>query len=129
MWRKFAHMGENELKATLVDIDLTEHPMPKPHSSALPSIPRPPYTPNVTVVYCVPDEQTHLLPRRAPSALPGTVPVPRTGELVFLSSTSAWVVTAVVHDWRGPFDLVVQVWLHYSGGTPYAGRADFAPTQ
>src|SRR5437868_2551569 len=73
--------------------------------------------PQVHVVYVIPEDQQPLAPkrRRAPAVMED-VPLPRVGEKVHLSSTSSWSVTDVVHEWRSPIHLVVQVFLSYLGG-------------
>lgn len=79
----------------------------------------------------VPDDQAHHLPSRArwPDCLPGNAPLPRQGDLIYLSSTSAWGVEAVIHEWRTPQDLRIEVWLHHLGATHHTTRPDFATTQ
>ena len=67
--------------------------------------------------------------RRAPLFLPMTAPLPRIGEVIYLTSTSAWGVRLVVHEWLAPDDLHVIVWVEHVGATHHAGRAGFAVTQ
>lgn len=85
----------------------------------------------VDVHICVSDDQSPMLPsrRRAPDLLPANVPIPRTGEVVYLSSTSAWLVTSVVHEWLNKHHLRVQVWCDYHGSGRYRPRPDFDLTQ
>lgn len=85
----------------------------------------------VEIHLCVPDEQERYLPkrRRAPPTLPPDVPLPRHGEIVYLSSTSAWSVTRVVHEWRSPLDLHIEVWLEYEGPARRRRAPDFMTTQ
>lgn len=87
--------------------------------------------PEVVVAFFVPDDQQWLLPRRrrSPSVLPANVPIPRRGEVVYLSSTSAWFVELVIHEWRSPVDLMVQVWLTYMGGARAVRSDGFQVTQ
>lgn len=70
---------------------------------------------NIVVHLCIPDDQKKFLPkrRRAPAQLPRTAPVPRQGEVIYLSPTSAWGVAMVVHEWKATDELHVQVWLTY----------------
>lgn len=86
---------------------------------------------SVRVVLRPIDEHAALFPkrRRAPFVLPTGAPVPRAGEMVFLTSTSAWGVLHVVHEILAGGELCVSVWLRYLGKTPYAERPDFVPTQ
>jgi hypothetical protein len=81
----------------------------------------------LTVHLCVPDDQVRHLPRRrrAPERLPPNVPVPRMGDIVYLARTSAWGVTAVVHDWVAPDELRIEIWLNHIGTT--AQHSGFAP--
>jgi len=84
-----------------------------------------------TVHLCVPDDQSRYLPRRrrAPTNLPPDVPLPRQGDVVFLSRSSAWTVHMVIHDWQAPDNLRVEVWLvHVGTGRPTL-HGDFAVTQ
>jgi hypothetical protein len=76
----------------------------------------PPIT--VEIRFCVPDDQEQFLPRRRrhPSTLPGHAPLPRVGEVVYLSSSSAWGVTMVIHEWRSPSRLRVELWLEFVSG-------------
>jgi hypothetical protein len=85
----------------------------------------------VQVRYCVPDDQEQFLPgrRRHPHPLPGNVPLPRVGELIYLSSSSAWAVASVVHEWRSPTELLVQLWLEHVGSSRQARAPGFTVTQ
>jgi len=87
--------------------------------------------PSIEVHLCVPDEQRRFLPRRrrAPEYLPPNAPLPRAGEVVYMSSTSAWGVTMVVHEWRSPSELRIQVWLEHLPRGGRATREDFGVTQ
>jgi hypothetical protein len=86
---------------------------------------------HVHIHFCIPDDQERHLPRRrrAPAVLPREVPLPRVGELVYLSSTSAWVVTRIVHEWRSPEDLHIELWLDWIGSARHARPPGFAMTQ
>lgn len=85
----------------------------------------------IEVRYCVPDDQEHLLPsrRRAPQTMPLEAPIPRQGEVIYLSSSSAWTVSLVIHEWRGPKELRVELWLEHLGSSRYARPAGFELTQ
>lgn len=91
----------------------------------------PPIEPSVRVHFCVPDDQEPHLPkrRRAPQYMPPNAPLPRIGEVVYLSSTSAWRVNLVVHEWRTPVDLRVEVWLEHVGAARHSRPPGFALTQ
>lgn len=86
---------------------------------------------NVTAHYCVTDEEEIHLPRRRrhPRLLPRDVPLPRVGELVYLSSTSSWSVKRIVYEWRNSHDMRIQVWLEYEGPTHFGRPPGFELTQ
>lgn len=85
----------------------------------------------VEVCLCVPDHDKPFLPqrRRAPHPLPVGAPIPRVGEVVYLSSTSAWGVYMVIHEWRGPARLRVEVWLEHVGSARARRPSGFELTQ
>ena len=85
----------------------------------------------VEVCYCIPEDQRPHLPkrRRAPDCYGAGLPVPRMGEIVYLSSSSAWLVIMVIHEWRGAGLLRVEVWLEHVGGARLARPPGFALTQ
>lgn len=74
---------------------------------------------HVRVHFCIPDDQEHLLParRRNPEVLPPHVPIPRAGEVVYLTRTSAWGVSMVIHKWETPKRLRVELWLVHASGS------------
>jgi hypothetical protein len=86
---------------------------------------------NVSVHLCIPEDQEHLAPkrRRAPRQLPPDLPLPRVGEAVYLSSSSAWVVSYVIHEWRTSRDLRIEIWLNYAGAGRYPRSEGFTSTQ
>lgn len=88
-------------------------------------------SPRIEIHLCVPDEEEHLLPkrRRAPRYLPISAPLPRKGEVIYLSSTSAWGVELVIHEWRSPVDLRVEVWLTHVGNARHRRPPGFELTQ
>ena len=93
----------------------------KPPAPVLPTL--------MTVHLCVPDDQVRHLPkrRRAPESLPSYLPVPRQGEVIYLSRTSAWAVQMVVHDWQAPDELRVEVWIRHVGTSQQLHESNFAP--
>jgi hypothetical protein len=104
---------------------MANHRLPGSHSSMN-------ATPRIEVHLCVPDDQAKHMPkrRRAPSYLPLLAPLPRRGETVYLSSTSAWLVEHVIHEWLTPIDLRIEVWLTFAAGAARHDRhPDFAMTQ
>ncbi len=80
---------------------------------------------------CVPESQTKYLPkrRRAPHFLPPNAPLPRMGEVIYLSSSSAWGVGMVVHQWLSPQHLRVEVWLEHVTSERHMRPTGFALTQ
>ena len=77
------------------------------------------------------EEHLHQLPRRnrAPFCLPLHAPLPRKGEVIYLTSTSAWGVSLVVHEWLATDTLHIVVWLEPLGSTHHGARVDFGVTQ
>jgi hypothetical protein len=90
---------------------------------------------NVNPAICIElrpiDDDAHLLPRRRrhPQYLPLHTPLPRVGELLYLSSTSAWGVKGVLHEWIAPDRLNITVLIQYLGGSHHGDRPDFPVTQ
>jgi hypothetical protein len=92
----------------------------------------PPTNPvTVEVHLCVADDQQRHLPkrRRAPERFPSNVPLPRAGEVLYLSSSSAWGVELVIHEWRSPVDLRIELWLQHLDSPRHARPPGFAITQ
>lgn len=85
----------------------------------------------VEIELCVPDDQERHLPerRRAPQYLPLSAPLPRQGEVIYLSSSSAWGVELVVHEWRSPVDLRIEVWITHVGTSRQRRQPGFELTQ
>lgn len=83
----------------------------------------------IEVQLCITDDAERHAPRRrtAPTFLPPEAPVPRKGEVVFLSPTSPWAVSLVTHQWRNAHYLRVEVWLEPLGAI--SRPAGFALTQ
>lgn len=98
--------------------------MPKTNAPA-------PAAPKIEIFLCVPDDQERYLPkrRRAPLRLPVSAPLPRSGEVIYLSSTSAWGVELVIHEWRSPVDLHIQVWITHVGAAIHKRPSGFEITQ
>ena len=80
---------------------------------------------------CIPEDQQRYLPkrRRAPAYLPKGAPMPRVGEVIYLSSSSAWAVAMVIHEWESPTRLRVEVWLEHVSASRHARPTGFALTQ
>lgn len=83
----------------------------------------------LTVHLCVPDDQARHLPKRrkAPESLPPNIPVPRQGDVIYLSRSSAWAVSLVVHDWLAPDNLRIEVWLKHVANVQALQESGFAP--
>ena len=77
------------------------------------------------------EQHAALLPRRsrAPQYLPVNAPLPRKGEIIYLTSTSAWGVHGVVHEWIAHDELRITVFIEPLGRTHHVGRPEFALTQ
>jgi hypothetical protein len=90
-----------------------------------------PGKPSIRIHLCIPDDQMRHLPkrRRAPAYLPESAPLPRQGEVIYLSSTSAWGVAMVIHEWESPDRLRVEVWLEHVGGARHSRPTGFMLTQ
>ena len=88
-------------------------------------------TTTMSVHLCVPEDQERHLPkrRRAPHVLPATAPLPREGEVIYLSRNSAWLVQMVIHDWVAHDVLRVEVWLEHVTSTRRARPPGYALTQ
>lgn len=86
---------------------------------------------HVEVQLCVADDQEEYLPRRrrAPGTLPRNVPVPGIGDVIYLNSTSAWVVKLVIHEWRTPQYVHIGVWLEHVNSPRHGAPPGFALTQ
>lgn len=92
---------------------------------------QPTSTPEVRIHLCIPDDQEQHLParRRAPRYLPLNAPLPRQGEVIYLSSSSAWGVTMVIHEWLSPVELRIELWLEHVGSSRHARPTGFTVTQ
>jgi hypothetical protein len=80
------------------------------------------------VCLCVPEDQKRHLPRRHRAAWPQGAALPRQGEVVYLSSSSAWGVTMVIHELRNGV-LHTEVWLEHVSGSRHMRPTGFALTQ
>jgi hypothetical protein len=85
----------------------------------------------IEVHLCIPHDQERFLPRRrrAPIHLPLSAPLPRAGEVIYLSSSSAWGVAMVIHEWQNTEHLRVEVWLEHVGSSRQMRPTGFALTQ
>lgn len=86
---------------------------------------------DVVVHLCIPEHQVRHLPKRrkAPQRLPAAAPLPRVGEVVYLSRSSAWGVALVVHEWEAPDRLRVEVWLEHVDSPRHQRPTGFSLTQ
>lgn len=80
------------------------------------------HTATPAVRLCIPDEQLQYLPPygTVPSAMPAGSVVPRKGEIVYLSSTSAWTVSLVIHEFLPGGTVRIEVWLEWVGSARHA---------
>jgi len=103
----------------------------------MPNRPKPSHTmlvsreTQVRVHLCIPEDQKPHLPRRrhAPAYLPANAPIPRQGEVVYLSSSSAWGVAMVIHEWESAEVLRVEVWLEHVTTSRHSRPTGFWLTQ
>lgn len=76
---------------------------------------------------CIPEEQLMHFPNgQAMPTWPAGAPVPQAGEVIYLTSTSAWAVRTVIHEFmRG--SLRTEVWLEWIGSARHLRdpRSDF----
>lgn len=86
---------------------------------------------NIAIHLCIADDQQRWLPkrRRAPHNLPANAPLPRMGEVIYLSSSSAWAVVMVIHEWLSVHDLRIEVWLEHVLGARHQRPSGFSITQ
>jgi hypothetical protein len=71
---------------------------------------------------CIPDDQLHEaadLPVWA-LELPDGAPLPRTGDVLYLSSTSAWGVSMVIHERLTRDFTRIEVWLSHVGASRHS---------
>jgi hypothetical protein len=83
------------------------------------------------VLLCIPEDQRmHLPPHtRVPEKMPYGVAIPRRHDVVYLTSSSAWVVSCVVHELlEGGRTVQVQVWLEHLGVSRYHRQKPFDST-
>ena len=71
---------------------------------------------------CIPDEQLHHLPegQHVPDTLPPGSLLPRKGDVMYLTSTSAWSVEIVIHELLCGDRVRVEVWLTWIGSARHA---------
>lgn len=88
-------------------------------------------TTQIEIHLCIPDDQEKWLPkrRRAPLNLPLAAPLPRIGEVIYLSSSSAWGVAMVIHEWRSEQDLRIELWLEHVHAARQQRPSGFTITQ
>ena len=112
----------NERVETIV-LDLYDRRQAHGSASAVSRL-EPLRAPRGEVRLCVPDDQVHHLPARVTGMLcntssevsvdwPAGAGLPKAGEVIYLSSTSAWGVTMVIHECRPGGAVDVQVWIEY----------------
>jgi hypothetical protein len=65
----------------------------------------------------IPDEQLQHLPdgQQVPNSMPPGSTLPRTGDVIYLTSTSAWAVRAVIHELLPGARVRIEVWLEWVG--------------
>lgn len=84
------------------------HGSPRRSTRVLPS------KPTCNVRLCIPEDQyVHLSHGQAVPSWPEGVPVPRMGEVVYLSSTSAWAVAMVIYELLPGGHMRTEIWLEH----------------
>jgi len=82
--------------------------------------------PITTVHLCIPDDQlvhAEELPSWA-LCMPEGAPLPRKGDVLYLSSTSAWAVILVIHERLSRDMTRVEVWLEYTSCARHSRSPD-----
>ncbi|MBS0448580.1 MAG: hypothetical protein JSR59_21875 [Proteobacteria bacterium] len=65
---------------------------------------------------CIPDDQLeHLRSGERVPRWPAGADAPRKGDVVYLTSVSAWAVTLVVHELLADGGLRIEIWLEWIG--------------
>jgi hypothetical protein len=118
MFRAFAHLGDETAA-----MNQSMPPPTEPHQARRAD--------HLTIHLCVPDDQARYLPRRrrAPLVLPTTAPLPRQGEVIYLSPQSAWGVTMVIHEWHAQDTLRIEIWLEHVTSERRSRPSGFVLTQ
>ena len=106
-------------------VDAPMRPHARNHRSTLPR------TPGLSVHLCFPDDQIEYLPQgQALPKWPAGVPAPRKGEVIYVTSTSAWAVSLVIHEIiYGGGGVRVEVWLEWVGTAHHRRDAECNLTQ
>jgi hypothetical protein len=70
----------------------------------------------------IPDDQVRHLPDapRIPDRLPPGSVLPRQGDVIYLTSTSAWAVSVVIHELLCGDRVRIEVWLDWVGSARHA---------
>lgn len=66
---------------------------------------------------------------RAPDVLPDGAPLPRQGDVIYLSPSSAWAVQMVIHEWDSAESVRVEVWLDHVSSSRHGRPTGFSLTQ
>jgi hypothetical protein len=68
---------------------------------------------------CIPDDERHLADELPAWALewPESAPLPRNGDVIYLTSTSAWGVSMVIHERLSRDVTRIEVWLSHVGAS------------
>lgn len=66
---------------------------------------------------CIPDDQLQHLPKfgTVPKTMPAGSQLPRVGEVIYLTSASAWVVSIVIHEIVAGGGVRVELWIDWIG--------------
>lgn len=78
---------------------------------------------------CIPDDQlVHFPNGHTMPTWPQSAPTPRVGEVIYLTSTSAWAVSAIIHEIVHGGEVRVEVWLVWIGSARFARESGFEST-
>ena len=116
----------NERTETIV-LDLYDRRQAHGNGACPSRLEEPLRAPRGEVKLCVPDDQVQHLPPRVTGMYcnttsnvsmdwPAGAELPKAGEVIYLSSTSAWGVTMVIHECRPGGVIGVEVWIEYVSG-------------
>ena len=78
--------------------------------------------PETSVTLCIPDDQLVHFPQGVSfPTWPAENQLPRKGEVIYLTSTSAWAVEIVIHEFLAGGAVRVEVWLAWAGSARHRG--------
>ena len=119
---KFIQRANEAVQTNAVGAPMRSHA--RNHRSTLPR------KPGFAVHLCFPDDQIKYLPEgQVIPKWPAGVPAPRMGEVIYVTSTSAWAVSLVIHEIINGGGMRVEVWLEWVGPVHHRRDAECNFTQ